>query len=255
MLKCKVILSERQKIPHYKRKTKEMRGNRQMKKLMALLMTAVMLVGMAGCSGEDTATTNNGDTTDGGNDKSATTAIGDNNGEMTDGDETTITTVATEEGTPTQPSGVWEIKYYVDEFNLSTSQGYITNKKDFKGTFSNSATTNSDLNARILVDEGGIDIMLYEYGRNAVKNSSTRNDVDYDITIRTKDDSRHEITAFMGTSGDRIFIDDEYINKVLDILKSGEKIHFRIVQSDRPTTTYLFEVDTSNFAEMYKEMG
>tara|TARA_B100000900_G_scaffold393353_1_gene389744 strand:+ start:91 stop:270 length:180 start_codon:yes stop_codon:yes gene_type:complete len=47
--------------------------------------------------------------------------------------------------------GDWEISNYVDRFGDETSYSYIKYYTD--GTFSNSATNNSDLFVRILIDD------------------------------------------------------------------------------------------------------
>ena len=45
-------------------------------------------------------------------------------------------------------TGMWEIRHYVDRFGEPTKEGYITNKSLIEGKFSNSATSNSDLNVK-----------------------------------------------------------------------------------------------------------
>jgi hypothetical protein len=57
----------------------------------------------------------------------------------------------------------WNHKFYVDDFNEPTDQGYSS--VIMTGTFSNSATTNSDLTARIISSESSFNIDLYEYNR------------------------------------------------------------------------------------------
>ena len=150
--------------------------------------------------------------------------------------------------------GLFTTGYYVDEFNQPTKDGYVTNKSYVSGTFSNSATTDSLLYVQLLVDKEDIAIFLYEYGRNTVKNSSSRYVEEYNITMKTSDGTKHSLTGTIYCGGDRLFIDQKYEQKVLDALKSGETVSFYIVQSDRTTTTYLFSVNTSNFAEMYNSL-
>jgi hypothetical protein len=146
----------------------------------------------------------------------------------------------------------WEIRYYVDEFNLPTSVAYIINSNPADGTFSNSATTNSNLLAEILVDKYDVCIFLYTYGRSQVKNSSTRNSQSYSITMRTENGNRQEITGSMRASGDRITIDSAYRVRVINALLHGSgSVSFYIVETDRPSTNYLFSVETSNFEEVY----
>lgn len=150
--------------------------------------------------------------------------------------------------------GSWALNYYVDEFDQPTSDGYVYNINNFLGTFSNSATTDSNLLVMVLADREDIAFFLYEYGRSLVKNSSSRYVEEYDITMKTADGTKHSITGTIYCGGDRLFIDDKYESKVLDALKSGEKVSFYIVQSDRTTTTYLFTVNTDNFGEKYAEL-
>lgn len=150
--------------------------------------------------------------------------------------------------------GIFSTGYYVDEFNQPTSDGYVVNEAYISGKFSNSATTDSLLYVQVLADKEDIAIFLYEYGRNAVKNSSSRYVEEYDITMKTADGAKHNLTGTIYCGGDRLFIDSKYEATVLNALKSGEQVSFYIVQSDRTTTTYLFTVNTSNFAEKYGEL-
>lgn len=130
----------------------------------------------------------------------------------------------------------------------------MINKSYFLGTFSNSATTDSDLLVEFLADREDITIFLYEYGRNLVKNSSSRYVEEYDITMKTAEGTKHSLTGTIYCGGDRLYIDEKYEATVLEALKSGEKVSFYIVQSDRTTTTYLFTISTDNFAEQYQEL-
>ena len=150
--------------------------------------------------------------------------------------------------------GSWSLDYYVDEFDEPTSDGYVYNYSMFLGTFSNSATTDSILQVMLLADKSDITIFLYEYGRNLVKNSSSRYVEEYDITMKTEDGTKHDLTGTIYCGGDRLFIDEKYESTVLEALKSGGTVSFYIVQSDRTTTTYLFSVSTDNFAEKYAEL-
>ena len=149
--------------------------------------------------------------------------------------------------------GAFIIKNYVDEFNMPTSNRYVTNDDFFYGSMSNSATSGSKLYARILADKLGVAIMLFEYGNQKVKNSRSYED-DYEITLRTSNGQKYSLTGTMYSGGDRIFIDSKYENTVLDALKSGETISFYIKFTRYTTTTYLFSVETSNFKELYKEL-
>lgn len=61
----------------------------------------------------------------------------------------------------------WETKFYVDDFGDPTEDSYET--LIAKGTFSNSATTNSDATYQIVKDESSILIYIYEYNNKLAK--------------------------------------------------------------------------------------
>ena len=52
-------------------------------------------------------------------------------------------------------------------------------------------------------------------------------------------------------SKERVNIDDAYIDEVLTALKGEGNVMFRIENADRTVESYLIEVATSNFAELY----
>ena len=152
--------------------------------------------------------------------------------------------------------GLWSLNYYVDNFNQPTDQWYISTDDYFSGTFSNSATTDSKLLTIAAVDfEGNISFFLWEYGRNQVKNSSERTVDEYNITMRTPDGTDHELTGTIYCGGDRLFIDDAYVNDVLTAMQGEGTISFYIVQADRTTTTYLFSIEADNFGSVYAEVA
>lgn len=150
--------------------------------------------------------------------------------------------------------GQWTTGYYVDEFDSPTDDGYVINISHWSGTFSNSATTDSLLYVDFLADPANLTIFLYEYGRSTVKNSSSRYVDEYDITMKAPDGTKHELTGTLYCGGDRLYIDDQYRQLVLDTMAQEGSVSFYIVKSDRTTTTYLFSMNTSNFAEKYSEL-
>lgn len=150
--------------------------------------------------------------------------------------------------------GDWTIGYYVDEFDQPTNQAFVTNAEYYIGKFSNSATTDSLLYAQVLVDKDDIAIFLYEYGRSLVKNSSSRSNEWYNITIKTSDGKKTTFEGVIYTGGDRIFFYDEDESAVLQILKSGKTVSFYIEEHDRTVCNYLFTLESSNFAELYKKI-
>ena len=152
----------------------------------------------------------------------------------------------------TNEEDIWMVGYYIDSFNHLTDKGYVVNENNFYGVFSNSATTNSRLDVKILADTEKISIILYEYGRNMVINSSSRNYKDYEIIMRTPDDTRYIMWGSMPPGNDRIFIDIEDNNTALRALCGAGTIDFYIDESERTTTHYVFRVPASNFADVYE---
>ena len=57
--------------------------------------------------------------------------------------------------------GIWKIGNYVDEFKEPTGRGFVYT--EVNGTFSNSATTDANLLARLVIAEDDFRILLYEY--------------------------------------------------------------------------------------------
>ena len=101
-----------------------------------------------------------------------------------------------EEATP-----VWEKTYYTDVFGDPTDEWYITNTELFSGTFKNSATDGSPLSAKILVDLDSVSIVLYEYGKDRIKNALS-NDVIYNIAIKTVSGEKAAVVGTLKSGGD-----------------------------------------------------
>ena len=100
-------------------------------------------------------------------------------------------------------TGIWQIKYYVDEFKNPTTEGYITTKEYVEGTFNNSATTNSKLYVIWLIDKDDVALKLVEYGRNVVK--SSYDSTYYSIVMLDPDGKKVKMTGTMWKGGDRIY--------------------------------------------------
>lgn len=147
---------------------------------------------------------------------------------------------------------VWAIKYYVDEFNKPTNSRYITNVKLFSGTFSNSATTNSRLSAKIIIDGNGLYIMLWEYQNYQVKAYSATN---YQITLRYPNGSKQYINSTMKKNSDRITIDidkwEVFVGAIID--NTAISVHIEETSSYGYSSTYLFEIKQSNFNKVFSD--
>ena len=145
--------------------------------------------------------------------------------------------------------GTWKSTFYVDEFQIPTDEAYITNSNYFLGTFSNSATTNSKLNASILIDTDGIAIKLWEYGSQLVKDYSTTN---YKITILDDAENKHTTTGTMYKNGDRIHLADWTLVNLLQNNKQL-KIYIQENSSYGVNSTYLFTITNGNFNSVFSD--
>jgi chaperonin cofactor prefoldin len=161
-----------------------------------------------------------------------------------------------------QNSNKWEIRYYVDEFGDKTNSGYITNSKYILGTFSNSATEDSDLGVEFLISNSDdVSIQLYEYlDNNPVKGPSG-----YSVFVKDSKNNKYELDGYIST--DRLSIEkseyyDETGNKVLaksqskllyNLLMSGEYLKFRIEEIGNRTTVYNFVISKNEgFSKLEK---
>ena len=157
--------------------------------------------------------------------------------------------------------GIWELQYYIDEFKMPTDKAYIRNAERIRGTFSNSATDNSRLDVRFLVDKDKLTFMLYEYGSSLVKNSYSSDDEDYYVLVLDPNGVKHKFFGYIPPNGDRVHIyKDAYGIReneadLLNILKQGGKINFYIEESDRSKTNYNFVIeDESGFDVAYEHL-
>lgn len=139
--------------------------------------------------------------------------------------------------------GVWDIRYYVDDFGEPTKSGYITTKNNIKGYFSNTATQDSKLNVRFLItDRKNISFKLFEYaGNNPVKSYSTDT---YLVQVQDKDGSRFKLEA--NNYSDRLSFDKLDSETLHKILVKGGSIKFRIIEKKTPTTQYKFSLDNAD---------
>ena len=150
-----------------------------------------------------------------------------------------------------QTFGVWETAHYVDEFDQPMEDAwYLINNPYAVGTFSNSATTNSDLAVYMTYDyQGRIAFLLYEYGWSQAKNVW---DTDtYRVVMRTQDGTDAEMQGYFYENGDRLVLDDGYVDDVIAAMTSQGEVSCYLQSGSFETTSYLFTVDTAGFAEQY----
>jgi hypothetical protein len=145
--------------------------------------------------------------------------------------------------------GNWEIAHYVDEFQEETDEKYI--KQSALGTFSNSATTNSDLVAHILVDKNDIRLRLQEYGRRYAKD-----DESIRFRVKSGDSLVTEFSMWVNRDGYVEFL--SYDKKMQDSLKNilllGGEIKFSGVIDHYGKSTYHFTFNADKFHNALKEL-
>lgn len=143
-------------------------------------------------------------------------------------------------------TGMWSVKHYVDEFGEPTKQAYITNTSSIIGTFSNTATQNSDLKVDFLITNSSkISFQLYEYARNnPVKAYSSDS---YRVQIQDKDGNRLKLTAT--NYSDRLTFDRSASLKVHNVLMKGGSVKFNIYEIETPTTEYNFTIQNADWYE------
>ena len=143
-------------------------------------------------------------------------------------------------------TGMWSVDYYVDDFGEPTKKAYIRNTNLISGTFSNTATQNSDLNVKILIsNRSDISIMLYEYAHNnPVKAYSSES---YKVLIQDKYGKRYNLTATNWS--DRLSFNKTTSRKAHNILMKGGTIKFKIYESDTPTSEYYFTIYNADWYE------
>jgi len=144
-------------------------------------------------------------------------------------------------------TGMWTVRYYVDDFGEQTKEGYISNTLLIRGMFSNSATQDSKLDVRFLIsNSSNISIKLFEYaGNNPVKAYSYES---YRVLVQDSDGNRLKLKA-INYKSDRLSFDKTDSRKVHNVLMKGGTIKFKIIESDTPTTEYEFSIQKADWYE------
>jgi len=145
--------------------------------------------------------------------------------------------------------GNWQVKYFVDDFQEPTKEGYL--QIISTGVFTNSATTNSELSMKVIVDQDKrVQIMLYEYGNIQVK-SSSRDGSFYSLKILNSDSTYNGEGFFYS---DRVTFSNENLELMLSTIKNGgkAKIYLREQSKYSSPSSYLAEFDFTNFEKAFK---
>ena len=124
---------------------------------------------------------------------------------------------------PENSNWIWEVWYYTDDFWDKTNENVITNKEYIIWTFSNTATENSSLNVKFLIDNiDNISIKLFEYSQISPVKTLWNNT--YKVSIKDKDWIVTNLTAL--NNSDRLKIDNS--KKLYDILLKWWEVKFAI---------------------------
>lgn len=143
-------------------------------------------------------------------------------------------------------TGMWVLGYYVDMFGEPTGDRYITNRDLISGTFSNTATQNSELNVEILItNKKNMAIILYEYAMNNPVKTNTL--IVY--TIYVKDNEGNILELEGRNSIDKIHISPWFSLQLHDLLIKGGSLAFRIIDNERTTSNYIFKIQNADFYE------
>lgn len=146
----------------------------------------------------------------------------------------------------------WEIGTYVDKFGRSTGEKYVTTEDYIDGTFSNSATTDSELKVILLMDKENIFFRLYEYGGHQVDNYYSK-DQYYSLSILDSKDIEHEISCYFCSKGTDLTVRDK--DEFCRALEYGGKTMFYLKENDG-TSTYKFTVNFEDgFEKTYAKVG
>lgn len=154
--------------------------------------------------------------------------------------------------TSTTDTPKWVEKQYVDEFGDPTGTTYISYMAE--GTFSNSATANSNLLVEIIKAPGADQFVLYEYGNQRVNKTSW---TEYDIAIKTESGETRKWIGKIPPNDYHMWIDSvsnysfsEAISPTY-LLKTPQVVKVSITFRETPTSKYTFSFDTTGFNEVY----
>ena len=147
-------------------------------------------------------------------------------------------------------NSIWKVKYYVDDFGDFTDNGYITT--DVLGKFSNSATTNSELGVRFIIDDD-VAIKLFEYNRNHSVSGKISTKT-YLIHIKHNGKRLPSFTA--RNFSDRLIVDKKGSKDLITIFKMGGSFTFKIIEdTNYSSSDYLFKIeDASGFKIAWNQL-
>lgn len=159
------------------------------------------------------------------------------------------------------PIGDWKIRYFVDRFGDKTNEAYITNKNRIRGTFSNSATTNSKLDVIFIISSpSDIAIKLFEYAHNNPVREKSYMYNDFNVYAKDKngesityedhynDGRKVNVIMRANLKEDRLVFNKESTPALNKALLKGGKIRFNIEKASRgPLPEYSFILGNADY--------
>ena len=143
--------------------------------------------------------------------------------------------------------GQWTIEEYVNDFKEPTGEKYVF-QKTTNGLFSNSATTDSELTAEILINKKNICLRLKEYGRYYVKDEP-----EISFYVKGKDGVKTISWNYCDSQG-YISLNDKNTNIVMKVLLQGGEIKFHGWDKG-VRSTYNFSFNGDKLKEALAEIG
>lgn len=155
--------------------------------------------------------------------------------------------------------GNWQVKAFVDEFDLPTNEYYAVTSVE--GHFSNSATSKSKLGAVLFfmnwsdTHTAYIEIRLFEYGNTRVSNYSSKNTEYYDVLVMDTEGNKVSLTGRIPPQDtDMIFYNfssNDDNAKLVNILTASTTgtVRFSITERDNTLNKYVFAVDVDGLKD------
>lgn len=141
--------------------------------------------------------------------------------------------------------GIWKIKYFVDEFNEPTKEGYITTTKPIQGKYSVGSIKNTDMQAHfIIVSKESIAIRFESYGNLIVGGHL----ISYRVLVQNSEGERYTLSA-SNYNSDKLSFSNSDAKKMYDILLKGGNIKFKIYSDDMLGSEYSFTIDNADGLE------
>ena len=98
----------------------------------------------------------------------------------------------------------------------------------------------------MLIDKDGVAIKLYEYGDMLVKGSYET--MKYTVIMLDPDGKKINMTGTMYKGGDRVYIDKEFEQIVLDTLGRNSSVAFYLKSNGTfSSSEYLFKIENTSY--------